>query len=78
MKNGRYRVDIGFQRKRFYIGSYDSFNEAVEMRLRAEHLLYDRFIEAYYEWKQRADEDPEWGKNNPLKFEADLKDIYLT
>ncbi len=76
-KNGRYRVDIGFQRKRFYIGSYDSFYEAVEMRLRAEHILHDRFVEEYYEWKKRADADPEWGKDNPLKFEADINGIYL-
>ena len=51
MKNGRYRVDIGFKRKRFYIGSFDDYDEAVRMRLNAEHLLHDGFVEAYYNRK---------------------------
>ena len=51
LKNGRYRVDIGFKRKRFYIGSFDDYDEAVRMRLNAEHLLHDGFVEAYYNGK---------------------------
>lgn len=51
LKNGRYRVDIGFKRKRFYIGSFDDYDEAVRIRLNAEHLLHDGFVEAYYNRK---------------------------
>lgn len=72
MKNGRYRVDIGFKGKRFYIGTFISFEEAVEQRLRVEHLLHDGFVDAYYKWKDKADADPEWGKKNPLSFHAEL------
>lgn len=75
MKNGRYRVDIGFQRKRYYIGIYDDFHEAVEKRLQAEHLLHDRFVEEYYRWKEKADGDPEWAEANPMRFHADLSGI---
>ena len=71
MKNGKYRVDIGFKRKRYYIGTFDTFNEAVEMRLNAEHLIHDKFVEAYYEWKEKSDQDPEWGEKNALNFNID-------
>ena len=36
-KNGRWRVSIGFKGKRYYIGSYESYDEAVEMRVNAEN-----------------------------------------
>lgn len=75
MKNGRYRVDIGFKRKRFYIGSFDSFDEAVQMRLSAEHLLHDGFVEAYYEWKKKADADPEWAKEHPMSYNVNLEGL---
>ena len=58
LKNGKYRVDIGFQGKRFYVGCYDTYEEAVQIRLDAEHLMHDGFIEAYYEWKKKADDNP--------------------
>lgn len=77
LKNGKYRADIGFKRKRYYIGIFDSFNEAVEMRLNAEHLIHDKFVKAYYEWKKRADQDPEWGAENPLKIEIDWSRVFL-
>lgn len=75
LKNGRYRVDIGFKRKRFYIGSFDSFDEAVRVRLRVERLLHDGFVEAYYEWKKKADADPEWAKEHPMSYDVDLKGL---
>lgn len=68
-KSGNYRVSIGFQRKRFYMGTYEDFDEAVQVRLEAEHALHDGFVKAWYEWKEKADADPEWGKANPLRFE---------
>lgn len=69
LKNGKYRVDIGFQGWRFYIGCFDTYEEAVKTRLEAEHLMHDGFIEAYYEWKKKADADPEWGKGHPFRFQ---------
>lgn len=74
LKNGRYRVNIGFKRKRFYLGTYEDYQEAVDARLKAEEEIHGRFLEAYYQWKQKAEEDPGWGKRNPLKFEVGRKD----
>lgn len=76
MKNGKYRVDIGFKRKRYHIGTFKDFDKAVQMRLIAEHLLHDGFVKAYYEWKERAEKDPEWGEQNPLRFEIDWEKIF--
>lgn len=36
LKNGRYRVNIGFKRKRFYLGTYEDYQEVVDARLKAE------------------------------------------
>lgn len=50
-ENGRYRVFIGFKRKRFYVGTYKNFEEAVAGRLEAETAIHDQFVKAYYRWK---------------------------
>lgn len=76
IKSGKYRVDIGFKRKKYYIGVFDDYNEAVQARLYAEHLVHDRFVEAYHEWKDRADRDPKWGEEHPLKVDIDWKEVF--
>lgn len=70
MKNGKYRVTIGFKRKRYYLGAYTSFDEAVQVRLEAEENLHGSFIETYYKWKRHADQDPEWEKANKFSYET--------
>lgn len=74
LKNGRYRVSIGFKGQRFYLGTYEDYQEAVAARLKAEEEIHERFLEAYYQWKEKAEEDPGWGEKNPLKFEVGRKD----
>ena len=46
MKGQRYRVDIGFKKKRFYVGMFDTFEEAVQARLEAEKMIYEGFFES--------------------------------
>lgn len=62
-KNGSYRVTIGFKKKRFYIGVFKDFNEAVRARLEAEELIHGGFLRAYYQWKEE-------GKEKPLVFDV--------
>lgn len=71
-KNGNYRVTIGFKGKRFYIGTYKKYEEAVEARLEAEEQIHDQFVRAYYIWKQETDCDikSDEGKE-PLVFEVE-------
>lgn len=74
MKNHRYRVDIGFKKKRFYIGMFETFDEAVQARLEAEKMIHESFARAYKKWKKRADADPGWAERHPLKFEVKKTD----
>lgn len=69
MKNGKYRVNIGFRGKKYYVGCFERYEEAVQMRLKMEQLMHERFIEAYHVWKEKADQDPLWEKEHPFQFE---------
>ena len=66
LKNGRYRVDIGFKGKRYYLGSYGDFEEAVSARMEAEHMIHERFLESYYRWKSMEEK----GLELPFVFEV--------
>lgn len=69
-KNGHYRVTIGFKGKRFYLGTYQNYQEAVNVRLEAEEQIHGKFVRAYYIWKEKtASEDH--AKQQPLIFEVE-------
>lgn len=69
LKNSnRYRVDIGFKGKRYYVGLFEDYDEAVQARLEAENLIHNSFINIWKEWNQKEQEDPQWGKEHPLVF----------
>lgn len=69
LPNGRYRVDIGFRRKRIYLGTYADYEQAVGVRLDAEEKIYGNFIDSYREWEKKAERDPEWAEKNPFRAE---------
>lgn len=77
--SGKFRVSIGFKGKRYYLGIYEKFVEAVEARKEAEERIHDGFVRAYRIWKEREKEDPEWAKENPLIFEVvnDKENLYV-
>jgi len=54
MQNGRYRTGIGFKGKRYSLGTYDTFAEAVKAREYAEDVLHNTFIEQYDQWQVEA------------------------
>ena len=68
--NGRWRVSIGFKRKRYYIGSYKTFEEAKEARLTAEKKLHDDFVLAWEKWNSLAANDSDWAEDNPFIFDV--------
>lgn len=61
---------IVFQKKAFYLGSYDAYEDAVTVRKNAEAVLFEGAAEFYRKWKKQADADPEWAENNPVRFEV--------
>lgn len=48
-KNGKYRSYIYFQRKQYYLGQYDTLEDAYEMRILAEKEIYGEFLKWYEE-----------------------------
>lgn len=68
--SNKYRVDIGFKGKRYYVGLFDDYNDAVHARLQAEDLIHNGFIKVWKEWNQKEQENPEWGREHPLVFEV--------
>lgn len=77
-KNGTYWASIGFKGQRFYIGTYKTFEQAVEHRLEAEKLIHEGFVNAYYAWAEKAEGNPEWEEENPLIFEVKHQDGRFT
>lgn len=69
--SGNFRSMIGFKRKRYVIGTYKTFNEAVQARIEAEELIHNGFIRQYNQWIPRAKLDPAWAEENPLIFEVE-------
>ncbi len=74
LPNGKYRAGIGFKKRRFHIGVYDTYDQAVEARLEAEELIHSGFVEAYRDWTLAAEKDPLWAGENPLVFEVEKTD----
>ena len=64
---GRWVAKIVFQKKAYYLGSYDEMADAVAARRRAEELLFENTVRQYEKWKARASVDAEWAEENPFK-----------
>lgn len=69
--NGKYRVSIGFKGRRYNLGCYRDYNDAVHARLEAEQIIYTGFLQSYREWELKNIENPEWGRAHPLVYEVD-------
>lgn len=46
-RKGRWRASICFKGKRYYLGSYGRFEDAVQARRRAEETLHDKFLREF-------------------------------
>lgn len=65
---GKYVAKINFQKKAYYLGAYDNIEDAIAARLTATEQLFDNTASFYERWKARADADPEWAKENPIRI----------
>lgn len=66
--NGKYEAKIVFQKRQYHLGKYDKIEDAAKARQDAEKLLFDGSIEHYERWKEKADADPIWAAENPIKI----------
>ena len=70
-KNGA--ASIGFKKKVFHIGTYETLKQAVEARKEAEDRIFGSFLESYSIWKSLAEQDLEWEQKHPFRFEVEKK-----
>ena len=65
---GRYLAKIVFQHKQYFLGTYESLEDAAQARKKAEDLLNDKVVGFYEKWSEKAAADPVWAKGNPVKI----------
>ena len=65
---GKWVAKIVFQKKQYYLGKFDTADDAARVRKEAEEKLFDGFAAFYAQWKEKADMDPEWAANNPIEI----------
>ena len=65
---GRYVAKIVLQKKQYYLGSYATIEEAVEVRKEAEEKLYGTVVSFYEAYSRACELYPDWGKENPMKI----------
>lgn len=66
LTRGKYIAKIVFQKKQYFLGTYENIEDAAAARKEAEEILFDGVAEHYQKWKQCADDNPEWAKQNPI------------
>lgn len=74
---GKYVAKIVFQKKQYFLGTYENIEDAAEARKEAEEVLFDCVAEHYQKWKEFADADPEWAALNPVQVIVNQSDKKL-
>ena len=79
-RDGRYRVTINFRKKRYNLGYFRDYDEAVQARLDAEQTLHQGYIDARSAYRRRAEADPAWAEKNPFIYNVQRIDgaFYVT
>lgn len=67
---GKYVAKIVFQKKAYYLGTYENIEQAAQARLEAEEVLFDAAAEYYDKWRRKADADPAWASENPIRIQV--------
>lgn len=67
---GKYTAKIVFQKKAYYLGNYDRYEDAVAAREAAEELLVKGTVNHYEKWQARANDNPRWAKENPISIKV--------
>lgn len=76
-KNGKYSVSLGFKKRYFYLGTYENYYDAVEVRKKGEEIVFHEFIRSYNVWQKMAEADAAWKRDNPFVFDVYKEDNRL-
>ncbi len=63
---GKYVARLCFQKKAYWLGRYDTIEEAQQVRREAEEAVFGATLEYYQKWNARAQQDSEWAEQNPV------------
>ncbi len=67
---GKYVAKIVFQKRAFYLGSYENIEDAIEARKEAEEAIFTCAVPFYEAWTAKAKEDPKWAEANPASVKV--------
>ena len=67
-QKGKWIAKIVFQKKQFHLGKFERIEDAAEARKAAEELIFDGSAKHYQLWKERAELNPQWAEENPIKI----------
>lgn len=73
-KRGRFVAEIRFQGKTYYLGSYEKIEDAALVRRRASEELHKSTVQFYDAWKRRAEMEPGWAQENPIRIQVEKRD----
>ncbi len=65
---GKYVAKLVFQKKAYYLGTFENIEDAHKARLEAEAAVYQPTMEFYEKWQKKAKENPEWAEENPMQI----------
>lgn len=65
---GKYVAKIVFQKKQYFLGTYENIADAAKARKEAEEILFDGVAGHYQRWKEYADADPDWAVRNSVQI----------
>jgi len=68
--HGKYLAKIVFQKKQYFLGTYENIEDAAKARKEAEQLLFGETAEFIKRWKEKATDDPEWAEENPVEIQV--------
>ena len=71
LMRGRYVAKIVFKKKQYYLGAYETMEEAARVRRAAEEQLSDAVVGYHAAWQRRAEADPQWARENPISIHAE-------
>ena len=65
---GKYTAKIVFQKKQYFLGTFEKAADAAAVREKAEQLLFGEAVSLYEAWKKKASADPDWAAEHPLAY----------
>lgn len=65
---GKYTVKIVFQKKQYFLGTFEKAADAAAVREKSEQLPFGEAVSLYEAWKKKASADPDWAAEHPLAY----------